>query len=438
MEIIGILGLVLAIVVLIFGAYKGIGALPLTLGTGLIVVLSNSMPFWESYAEFYMGGYVGYWKSYFLIFVFSALYAKIMEETGAVFSIAYKFIDWFGKKRAMLVVLITTAVLTYGGVSLFVVIFAIGPIAMLLFKEADIARRHIVAPLVTGYGTFTMTSLPGSPQLTNVIPTKYLGTTLTAAPVLGILAAAMIFGISYGYCKYVENKSRAAGEHFSFPANVDPAKYEVDRSKLPPATTSFIPLVSIVAIIILLRNIITNSTFLVVIAMCTATILAIILNYGRLKNFKSIFNQGMGSAVGAIAGPCAIVAFGVLVKNAPAFQNIVDYVLSLQMNTYVLGIVGTSVISGITGSSSGGLTITLETLSEKFTASGADLGILHRLISIASGTLDSLPHSTSFFLVFDYLGVSHKESYFHAFVVSVIAPIITVLACVIGVIALGL
>jgi H+/gluconate symporter-like permease len=438
MEFIGVIGLLLAIVVLILGAYKGIGALPLTLGAGLIVVLSNSMPFWQSYADFYMGGYVNYWKSYFLIFVFSALYAKVMEESGAVLSIAYKFIDWFGKGRAMLIVLLTTTVLTYGGVSLFVVIFAIGPIAMLLFKEADIARRHIIAPLLTGYGTFTMTALPGSPQLTNVIPSKYLGTTLTAAPVLGIVASLMIFGMCYGYCKYVEKKSRAAGEHFSFPANVDPSKYEVDRTTLPSAITSFIPLITIVGMIILFRKIITDSTFLVVMAMGTATVLAIVLNYARLGNFKAIFNQGMGSAVGAIAGPCAIVAFGVLVKNAPAFQNIVSYVLSLQMNTYVLGIVGTAVISGVTGSSSGGLTITLETLAEKFVASGVNLGILHRLISIAAGTLDSLPHSTSFFLVFDYLGVTHKESYFHAFIISVIVPIITVTVCAIGVIALAL
>lgn len=438
MEIIGIIGLLLAIAVLIFGAYKGVGALPLTLGAGLIVVLSNGMPFWQSYAEFYMGGYVNYWKSYFLIFVFSALYARVMEETGSVLSIAYKFIDWFGKNNAMLIVLLTTSVLTYGGVSLFVVIFAIGPIAMLLFKEADIARRHIIAPLLTGYGTFTMTSLPGSPQLTNVIPTKYLGTSLTAAPVLGIIASVIIFVLCYGYCKYVEKKSKAAGEHFTFPANIDQSKYEVDRSNLPPALTSFIPLVTIVAMIVFLRNIVADSTLIVVMAMGTATALAIILNYGKLKNFKNIFNQGMGSAIGAIAGPCAIVAFGVLVKNATAFQNIVDYVLSLQMNTYVLGIVGTAIISGVTGSSSGGLTITLETLAEKFVASGVNLGILHRLISIAAGTLDSLPHSTSFFLVFDYLGVTHKESYFHAFIISVIVPIITVTVCAIGVIALGL
>ena len=215
MEVLGIIGLLFAIAALIFGAYKGVGALPLTLCAGLIVVLSNGMPFWQSYAEFYMGGYVNYLKSYFLIFVFSALYARVMEETGAVLSIAYKFIDWFGKGRAMLIVMLTTSVLTYGGVSLFVVIFAIGPIAMLLFKEADIARRHIIAPLLTGYGTFTMTSLPGSPQLTNVIPSNYLGTSLTAGPVLGIVASVIIFGLCYGYCKFVEKRSKVAGEHFT-------------------------------------------------------------------------------------------------------------------------------------------------------------------------------------------------------------------------------
>ena len=190
---IGILGLIIAILVLGILAYKGVGALPLTLLAGAIVIITNQMNIWESYSEFYMNGYIGFFKSYFLIFAASSFYAKIMEDSGSAVSIGYKFIDWFGKKNAMLIVLLATSVLTYGGISLFVVVFAVSPIIMLLFKEADIPRRLAMGPLLAGSAAYTMTVLPGTPQLTNVVPTSYLGTTLTAAPVFSIIIAIIMF-----------------------------------------------------------------------------------------------------------------------------------------------------------------------------------------------------------------------------------------------------
>ena len=430
--LIGIIGLLLGIIILIIFAYKGLGALPLTLFAGLFVIVANKMNFWEALSEHYMSGYLGFFKSNFFIFVSSSFYAKIMEESKAAVSIGYKFIDWFGTKRAVLVVFLATAVLTYGGVSLFVVVFAIAPIIMLLFKEADIPRRLAMGPLLAGAATFTMTSLPGTPQLTNVIPTRFLGTTMTAAPVFSMVASVALFVLCYVYLEWEEKRLKRNGEHFSFPEGVNESAYKVDRSQLPPATISFIPLIIIVGMIIGLRNVIKNSTQLVVLAMSIASIVALVLNWRRIEDKQKCVNTGFLGAISAIAGPCAVVGFGTLVKNAPAFQSVVNWVLSFDMHPYVTGPLATAIISGITGSSSGGITITLEALGPQLISTGANMSIVHRLMSIAAGSLDSLPHSSALFLMFSYLGVTHKEGYRFVFVTTVLVPSIV---CILGVIA---
>ena len=176
MSMVGIIGLLLAIAILIFGAYKGLGALPLTMIAALVAIVFNGIPLWEGFATHYMAGYTSAYMSYFLMFACSALYAKLMDESGCATAIGYKFIDWFGRKNIMLVTILIVSVLTYGGVSLFVVVYAVAPIMFLLFKEANLPRHLTMACLIVGSATYTMTTLPGTPQLTNVVPTEYLGT----------------------------------------------------------------------------------------------------------------------------------------------------------------------------------------------------------------------------------------------------------------------
>ena len=215
MNTLAVMGLILAVAVLIVGAYKGLGALPLTLLASLVVILTNGINIWEGYATFYMKGYTGAYLSYFLLFASSSLYAELMNVSGCATSIGYQFIDWFGKKRVLLVCTLIISALTYGGVSLFVVVYAVAPIMFLLFKEADIPRHLTMACLITGSATYTMTAFPGTPALTNVIPTQYLGTTLTAAPVLGIVCGLALFAMSMLYMTYSEKKARNNNEHWS-------------------------------------------------------------------------------------------------------------------------------------------------------------------------------------------------------------------------------
>ena len=439
---IGIIGLILATVVLVVGAYNGLSALPLSLAAGLVVILTNQMPLWPSFHENYMAGYVGFFRNFFLIFAASALYAKIMEESGAALSIGYKFIDWFGAKRAVLVVFVTTAALTYGGISLFVVVFAISPIIMKLFQAGNIPRRFAMGPLLAGAATFTMKSLPGSPQLTNVVPTGFLGTTLTAAPVLGILSAIFMFILQVIYFNWEEKRLRATGEGFTFIPGANVEIYNVDRAKLPAAWKSFLPMVIVVGMIVVLRFWV-PTTPLVVLSMIIASVVALLLFWGvdALKSpsdLKKIINTGTGGAITAIAAPAAVVAFGAVVQASPAFRVVVDGLLGLDMHIYALAAIAPSILAGITGSSSGGLLISMQALSDTYIASGADLGILHRLTATFAGTLDTLPHSPGLFLMFAYLGITHKEGYRFVLFGTVLIPTFVGILVLLGLMIFGI
>lgn len=447
---IGIIGLLLAIAVLVIGAYKGLGALPLTLLAAFVAIIFNAGTIaevfnvgyiWEAFSTQYMKGYSTAYLSYFLLFAFSSLYAKLMNDSGSATAIGYQLINWFGKKRVILVTLLITAVLTYGGVSLFVVVYAVAPIAFLLFREANIPRHLTMGIVIGGSATFTMTCLPGSPQLTNVVPTEFLGTTLIAAPVLSIICGVFVMIAVSAYLLYEQKKAAKNGECWSYPEGKTEADYGVmEQSKLPEAWKAFLPIILLAVIIIIGSKAGINSTMLSVCAMICAAILCYVLNYNHFKGFelKRIVTEGLDGGIAGIGGLAAVLAFGVVVKSTPSFTKIVEVVLSLNMHPYVKGIFATSVFSGITGSSSGGLRITFEALSDYFISSGANLGVLHRLMSIPAGGLDTLPHSPGLFLMMSVLGLNHKNSYRHVFVISVLIPVITVAIATTACILLGI
>lgn len=435
---IGVIGLLLAIVFLMIFAYKGLGALPLALAGSFVVMLFNGMNVWQTITECFVPGYTSAFTSYMVLFVASAFYAKLMDVSGAATSIGNLFTKWFGVKHVVLLGIIIVGVLTYGGISLFVVIFAVAPILYTLFKQADLPRHLTVICFSAGSSTFSMTCLPGSPQLSNLVATEYLGTTLNAAPVMGIICGAAMFIMCALYGEWASKKAKQRGEHWSYPDNVDPKNYEVDPSQLPAAWKGLETIVILIAIIIIGSKMGVNATLIAVVAMLIGSVLTVILNidrfFGKVQWLK-LFTDGMTSGVTAIGGIAAILGFGAVVKAAPAYQRIVDWLLSLDINPLVLAVVVTCVICGIAGGSSSGQRIMYETMAPTFIASGANLDVLHRLVAIASGSLDTLPHSSGLFLVYDVLGLNHKNAYRHSFATSVVIPlIVTIVATTVCVI----
>jgi len=456
----GIIGLILGTAVLAVGAYKGYKALPLAITASLVVAITNGMNIWHAfgtnfmrgYGEAALGGYISFFMNFFLIFAFSALFAKVMEETGSAMTIGYKFIDWLGVKSAVLIVFVAGAVLTYGGISLFVVIFALTPIIMVLFNEANIPRALAVGPVVAGTATFTMKSLPGSPQATNIAPTGFLGTDLMAAPLFGIISAILMFAAQYAYFKWEEKRLREKGESFSFIPGTNIEKYQIDRNELPGAAISFLPMIVVLVMIIVLSALNRNANIgfdwpvwgIVVTSMIVASALAIALNWQQIKTIeklKEIINMGADGAIAAIAAPAAVVAFGAVVQHTQAFQDIVAWLLGMDMHPYLMAAFPPSIIAGITGSSSGGLLIAMNALApyynELIEAGYATADMMHRISSTFAGTLDTLPHSPGLFLMFGYLGITHKEGYRYVWWGSVVIPTIIGIGMLLIVMAMG-
>jgi len=380
-----------------------------------------------------IAGYLGFFMTLFLVFAASTVYTKVMEETGSIIKIGYKFSEWFGPKRAVIVVFVTTAVLTYGGISLFVVVLAVAPLIMVLFKQANLPRSLAIGPLAAGAITFTMKSLPYSPQATNVIPTTFFGTNLDAGAFIGILSAALMIAGQLWYFKTSEKKVRDDGEVFTYMEGTKEENYEVDESTLPSTLIAFLPLIAVVGLIVgftfipsvadITLGVAPNA--IVVASMLFATVLALVLNLNKVRDiehFRYIVNEGVGGAIRAISGPAAVVGFGGVVRASPAFGAIVHSLLNMEMNAYGMAAFGASVVGGVVGSSSAGLLISMEVLAEPLLASGANPAVLHRIAATFAGTFDSLPHSTVWFLIFPTLGVTHKEGYKHAFWTTVFWP----------------
>ncbi|MGN1140047.1 MAG: GntP family permease [Oliverpabstia sp.] len=434
----GVIGLILAIIFLMLFAYKGLGALPLAMAGALIAIIFNQMPVYDTLVSSFVPGYASAFTSYMLLFVSSAFYAKLMDVSGCATSIGNKFTEWFGIGHVVLVGIVIVGILTYGGVSLFVVIYAAAPILYTMLKKANLPRHLTVICFSAGSSTFSMTCLPGSPQLSNLVGTEYLGTSLNAAPLMGIVCGAAMFILCALYGEWATKKAREREEVWSYPANVDPKNYEVDPSQLPASWKGFLTIICLILIIIVGSHQGVNATLIAVAAMVVGSIMVIALNtdrfFGKVKWLK-LFTEGMTSGVASIGGIAAILGFGAVVKATPAYQSIIDWALSLDMNPLLLAVVVTCIVCAIAGGSSSGQRIMYETMAPTFIASGANLPVLHRLVAIASGSLDTLPHSSGLFLVYDLLGLTHKDAYRHSFAVSVVVPLfVTIVATTICVV----
>ncbi len=431
----GVIGLLLGIVVLIVFSYKGFSAVPVTMLAGAVVCILNAIGIWTGLAKFWVGGLAAIFTGYYILFFLSSVFANVMEQTGACTTIAYKFIQWFGKKHIMTVLVMLSFLMCYGGISFFVVMFSIGPVMESLFKELNIPRRLIIAPAAAGFGAWVLAA-PGSTQLSNVIPTA-LGTNLMAAPGLGFVMLVVGMALEVLYCEWVYKREMApvlAGTATGYVSH-DNKTFEVRDSKdLPGAFTALLPMVVLLAIIIVgsFADLTENATLLACAAMFVSFVLGYLVNMKFIKGrhfdaWKGMLRNAATGAAGSALALGAIVGFGTIVSNTESFSRIVQWLIRLDISTYWKGVISTSVLSGVCGSASSGARLVMQYLGEYFLASNANLDVLHRLIAYASVTFDSLPHATGCFIMFAYFGLNHKSSYKYVFWTDTVIPFAIVL-----------
>lgn len=404
--------------VLAYFGWSIIWVAPLAAG---VVAIMSGLDVFNTYTGTYMDGLVGFVQKWFPIFLLGAVFGKLMEETGAARSVAKKVTQLIGKKRAILGVLIASALLTYGGVSLFVVVFAIYPIALQLFREANITRKLLVPTFALGAFTFTMTSMPGTPQIQNLIPMDYFHTSPTSGYIIGIVTTLIMAVGGYFWLAYRAKKFSARGDVYT-----EPKKELMDvkqEERTPNWVLSLIPLV----VVVIFLNIVKLEA---IYALLLGILSIMILNYKDYKKFIFSINEGGKGSVMAILNTSAAVGFGAVIAVVPAFDHITTWLLNVSSNPLVAEALSVQIMSVITGSASGGMGIALTTLGETFYNAALTTGIspdaLHRIAAVASGA-SIFPNNGALLTLIAVTGLTHKETYKDVFVVAFLIPTIALI-----------
>ncbi|MDX1807080.1 MAG: GntP family permease [Paenisporosarcina sp.] len=419
------LSIIVGLVLLMALAYLGWSIIWVAPLAAAVVALMSGLDVFDMYTGTYMQGLVGFVQKWFPIFLLGAIFGKLMEETGAAKAVARKVTQLIGKKKAILGVLIASALLTYGGVSLFVVVFAVYPIALELFREANVTRRLLVPTFALGAFTFTMTSMPGTPQIQNLIPMDYFHTAPTAAPIIGIVTTLIMAVGGYLWLAYRQNKLSAKGEGFT---ETDESKEEAQNEEsIPNWMLSLIPLV----VVVVLLNVVKMEP---IYALILGIVSIMLINFKDYKKFTFSINEGAKGSVMAILNTSAAVGFGAVIAVVPAFGDIVSWLLNVSDNPLIAEALSVQIMAMITGSASGGMGIALSTLGDTFyqlsQSTGISPEVFHRMASVASGA-SILPNNGALLTLIAVTGMTHKETYKDVFMVALVIPTIAVIVGVI-------
>lgn len=475
-----LLGILLSLAVLITMAYRGHSVIAVAPFAACIAVLMSGAPLLASYTQVFMPALGGFIADFFPLFLVGAIFGRLMTVSGYARDLAGWISGVLGPKFAILVTVLATALLTYGGVSAWVVVFTIFPIATALFREADIPRRLMPAAIALGIFTFATAALPGSPQIHNTIPTKFFGTNTFAAPGLGILGAVLVFGLGMLWLERRQKQLARAGESFHDvteaeakevrrlradtatgdaaprPTTTDQRSATSTTTARPSAAAGLIGL-SPVLVIVLVNAFCTYVLFpsldtgylseekfgatslegvagiwAVTVAMLAGIVLVFLLRIGSFTEYVEALTEGAKNAVLPVFTTASEVGYGAVIASLAAFATIRNGMFGVSENPVVVAAVSTSGISGLTGSASGGLTITLETfgsdLAQMANEQGLSMDLMHRVTAMASTGFDSLPHNGAIITLLLVCGLSHRESYKDIFVVTVIVPVLGLLA----------
>ena len=446
-----VLGILLSLFLLMFMAYMGFSVILFAPVFALLAAALQGLPIMPSYTELFMAKAVVYVKAFFPVFMLGAVFGKVMEDTLLAKGISHAIMEKLGNKHAVMAVVLSCAILTYGGVSLFVVVFAVYPFAAALFKEADIPKRLIPGCVALGAFTFTMDAFPGTPQIQNIIPTTFYGTTGYAAPIAGLVGGILIFIIGMVYLEWRKRTAIAKGEGYGDHTLNEPT-VAVD-AKLPKWYIALLPLILVLAVNYYLSRVYTWDPAILaplsglklplmapavknvigiwslVIGLVLGIILALALGFKNIPKgggLQKALNVGAIGSLLAIMNTASEVGYGNVIAALPGFKSIAAFLLGIKLGgtPLVSEAVSVTTLAGITGSASGGMSIALDLMSKDWLSWANSIGmspeILHRVASMASGGCDTMPHNGAVITLLAVCGLTHKQSYLDIFAMTII------------------
>lgn len=474
----GLVGILLALGLLMWFAYRGWSVLLLAPAAALLAAAISREPLLANWTQTFMTSAAQFVAQFFPLFLLGAVFGKLMDDSGSVAAIARFMTERLGTHRAVLAVVLAGALVTYGGVSVFVAFFVLAPMAQAMFQAADIPRRLMPATVGLGTLTFTMSALPGTPAIQNAIPMPFFGTTPFAAPGLGLIASIIMLGFGLWWLGRAEAKARKAGEGFGGGGGVDAGHVagdqvireqvtlarEFDPAEIghgrrsetgPPIGVAMLPLAVVIGVNLVMSLIVLprmDFSFLadarwgattlsgvlgvwsVAVALAAAILTLVVANRRRLPSLRESMDAGANASVLPIMAVASLVGFGAVVASLPAFATVREAVLSIGGGPLVSLAVATNVLAALTGSASGGMTIALDALGATYMSLAAERGIdpalLHRVAVIAAGTLDTLPHNGAIVTLLAVCGTTHRTSYLDIVMVAIVGALLALAAVI--------
>lgn len=439
-----------ALCFLMFVAYRGYSVILFAPTAALgAVLLTDPTLVAPMFTGLFMDKMVGFLKDYFPVFLLGAVFGKVIELSGFSKSIVASIINMVGRERAMLSIVAVCGLLTYGGVSLFVVVFAVYPFAAEMFKQGGIPKRLIPGAIALGAFTFTMDALPGTPQIQNIIPTPFFKTDIYAAPWLGTIGAIFILIAGLTYLEWRRRQAAAAGEGYGTDLVNEPEPFEDEKLANP-----FIALLPLVVVGVM-NKVFTNgipeaygkchsfipavvgkadpvvqeiSKIAAIWAVEGALLVGILTVFVFAgKTVVAKFAEGSKSAIAgallASMNTASEYGFGAVIAALPGFLVVADGLRAIP-NPLINEAITVTTLAGITGSASGGLSIALAAMAESFIqnaqAAGIPLEVFHRVASMASGGMDTLPHNGAVITLLAVTGLTHRVSYKDIFTITII------------------
>ena len=481
---IAVMGIVISLGLLMILAYRNHSVLVIAPICALCAVaIDGQYPLLATYTQIFLDSLGKFVIRYFPLFMLGAIFGKLMEASGSAHVLAQATLRWLGKDRALLALVLTCAILTYGGVSLFVVVFTVFPLARELFRQADLPLRLIPGAIALGAFTFTMTALPGTVQIQNLIPMPFFKTNAFAAPGMGCLAASIMFAVGMLWLTFRERQARRHREGFfaheegpvlktetseaarpsaasmrlgsAEPERVSGVEPEVGQveamaSARPGLVIALAPLVGLMLLNFMCSQYWIPSlqadyladkkfgatelskvqgTWSAILGMLGGLVLVIVLNVRRLPQLPQLMGAGAHSSLLPMFNAASEFGYGSTIAGLSGFAAIKGWIMSLAPSQPLIAEgLSVNVLAGITGSASGGLSIALEAMGQTFyeqaIAAHISTEVMHRVASLSCGGLDTLPHNGAVITLLLICGSTHKQSYLDIFVVSVLGPVL--------------
>jgi H+/gluconate symporter-like permease len=428
-EVVSLLSIIFALAIMMYLAYKGLSLLLIGPIVSIIVLLASGMPIMENLTGAYSASVSGFVKNNFLMLLTASIFGSILGEAGAAQDIADALTSKIGlfKKGdkqfiALMILSVIFAILVYGGVSGFVVVFTMVPLCKYVFKQYDIPWHLYLAIHSFGGNLFAQVMLPGSPAIQNLMPMEYLGTTPMAAPLMGLGVTVYSIILAVIYIRFVLTRCQKKSETFLMTgAGINETIVAEDKIKngKNKETGSFLKAIISPIVVLILLNIVGMKP---PVALTVGSLLCIALYFKRFDNVVSSLGKGAKNGANTLITIASIVGFGGIVTAVPGYSLLTESLLSMPGSPLIQFVIAVNAVAAVSGSSSGGESIALETFGKKFLDMGYPPQVIHRVAAISCQGLDSLPHAGGVINQLETSRLSFKQGYIHIFIISALIP----------------